>query len=299
MNYLELYQDYLVLNRGLSKNSILSYLNDLKSFLEYLKHNKIEVLEVTSETIRDFLKSLKNNNYSKTSMAHKVTVLKSFYKFLTSKKYLKFDPTEVIDLPKLDQHLPNYLTLKEVDSILKTINIDDPIGNRDHLLFNLLFDTGLRISEALNLTLNDINLNAGSLIVMGKGSKSRVVLLSGLLKKELAVYLSNFRPILLNTAKTNYLFLNKKGSKITRGVAFINLKKYAKIAGINKQLSPHILRHSFATALLENSADLRAIQTLLGHADINTTQIYTHVSKKGLSKDYQNYHPFGKKELKK
>jgi integrase/recombinase XerD len=205
----------------------------------------------------------------------------------------------VIDYPKLDKELPNHLTYEEVNKILSIIDMSNPSDSRNHLLFNTLFDTGLRISEALNLTINDINLNSMSLIVMGKGSKSRVVLISEQLKKEISSYMAETRPILLNDKRSNYLFLNLKGGRMSRTQAFLKLKEYALKANINKPISPHTLRHSFATALLDNNADLRTIQTLLGHADINTTQIYTHVSKKGLQKAYQSYHPFSNKETKK
>lgn len=299
MNYLELYRDYLLLNRSLTKNSIISYLYDLKQFLDYSQANKNRIEEISAEMIREYLKTLNTKEYSKPSFAHKITVLKSFFKFLEIKKIIKNNPMSVIELPKLDQHLPKYLTTDEVDSILAAIDISSSYGQRDHLLFNLLFDTGLRISEALNLSLNNINLNAGSLIVLGKGSKSRVVLLSEDLKKELRAYINKGRVNLLKNYKTNYLFINQRGNRITRNLAYTNLKKYALNAGLTKDLSPHVLRHSFATALLDNNADLRAIQTLLGHADINTTQIYTHVSKKGLKNAYQNFHPFGKKEQEK
>lgn len=299
MNYLELFQDYLLLNRSLSKNSIKSYLNDLQTFLTFITNLDQNVTTIDSEGIREYLKFLKDKAYSKKSMAHQVSVLKAFYKFLEIKKLIKENPMNVIDLPKLDQHLPQYLTPIEVDKILSVIDLNDNGQARDHLLFNLLFDTGLRISEAINLTLNDINLNASSINVLGKGSKSRVVLLTNQLKEELANYLKITRNNLMKDKTSNYLFINQKANKITRNIAYINLKKYALKAGIIKKISPHVFRHSFATALLSNDADLRAIQTLLGHADINTTQIYTHVSKQGLKKAYQSYHPFSKKENKK
>jgi integrase/recombinase XerD len=299
MNYLELYRDYLLINRSLNKLSIKSYLVDMVNFASFLNNNKIAITSVDHEVIREYLKYLKSKNLSKRSIAHAITVLKSFYLFLVKKNYIKENPMLVIDYPKLDKELPNHLTYEEVNKILSIIDLNNPSDSRNHLLFNTLFDTGLRISEALNLTINDINLNGMSLIVMGKGSKSRVVLISEQLKKEISLYMAETRPILLNDKRSNYLFLNLKGGRMSRTQAFLKLKEYALKANINKPISPHTLRHSFATALLDNNADLRTIQTLLGHADINTTQIYTHVSKKGLQKAYQSYHPFSNKETKK
>jgi integrase/recombinase XerD len=298
MNYLELYRDYLLINRSLNKLSIKSYLVDMINFASFLSANQIEIAKVDQEIIRHYLKYLKEKGLSKSSIAHAITVLKSFYLFLNRKGYIKNNPMLVIDYPKLEQQLPDYLSFEEINSILNVINLKDPQDARNHLLFNMLFDTGLRISEALNITINDLNLNSLSLIVLGKGSKSRVVLISEQLRNELNKYMSDIRPVLLGDKKTNYLFINSKGAKLSRSVAFIKLKQYAKSANINKDISPHTLRHSFATALLDNDADLRTIQTLLGHADINTTQIYTHVSKKGLQKSYQSFHPFSNKEKK-
>jgi integrase/recombinase XerD len=300
MNYIELYRDYLILNRSLAKNSVISYLIDLVSFNRFASEHKIELDKVNTEVVREYLKHLKNQQFGKTSMAHKITVLKSFYRFLEIKKFISINPMNVIDLPKLDQKLPQVLSAAEVDLILSTINPLDDKGIRDRLLFNLLFDTGLRISEALNLTLNDLNLDNHTIIVMGKGSKARIVLISSSLEKLLRDYIATTRKQLIKAGvKTNYLFISEKGSQITRNYAYLKLIEAARKANINKEISPHTLRHSFATSLLENNADLRAIQTLLGHADINTTQIYTHVSKKELAKAYNSYHPFAKKESKK
>jgi integrase/recombinase XerD len=300
MNYIELYRDYLILNRSLAKNSIISYLVDLINFNHFASEHRIELDKVSPEVIREYLKYLKNQQFSKPSMAHKITVLKSFYRFLEIKKFILVNPMNVIDLPKLDQKLPQALSAKEVDQLLSAFDPQDNKGIRDRLLFNLLFDTGLRISEALNLTLNDLNLNNHSIIVMGKGSKARIVLISSTLEKQLTDYIAITRKQLIKDRfKTNYLFINEKGSQVTRSYAYLKLKEAASKANISKDISPHTLRHSFATSLLENNADLRAIQTLLGHADINTTQIYTHVSKKGLAKAYNSYHPFAKKESKK
>lgn len=299
MNYLEIYRDYLLINRSLNKLSIKSYLVDVLNFSNFLEKKMISLVAVDQEIVREYLKYLKLNGSSKRSIAHAITVLKSFYNFLEKKAYIKNNPLLIIDYPKLDKELPEHLTYDEVNKILSIIETDNPLESRNHLLFNLLFDTGLRISEALNLSINDINLNSMSIIVMGKGSKSRVVLISEQLKKEIEFYMYVIREQLLKEKKSNYLFVNQNGTKMSRTIAFIKLKEYAIKAGITKNISPHTLRHSFATALLDNNADLRTIQTLLGHADINTTQIYTHVSKKGLQKAYQSYHPFSSKGRKK
>ena len=285
MNYINKYLDYLKFERKLSKNTILSYKNDLNDL--YLYFNE-DIINNNDSEMTKYIYSLKELNAR--SLAHHITVINSFYEFLISEEIIQINPCEGIKAPKLPNKLPNYLTKDEVDKLMN-INLETPYSYRNKAMFELLYATGLRVSELVSLKFNDIDLNNDFVRVIGKGSKERIVPVSDLAIKWLSIYLNQYRPIILKNRDSEYLFISNALKSITRQGFFKIIKQEVKRAGINKDVSPHVLRHSFATHLLNHGADLRVIQELLGHSDISTTQIYTHLVNEKIKKDYEEYHP--------
>ena len=285
MNYINKYLDYLKFERKLSKNTILSYKNDLNDL--YLYFNE-DIINNNDSEMTKYIYSLKELNAR--SLAHHITVINSFYEFLISEEIIQINPCEGIKAPKLPNKLPNYLTEDEVDKLMN-INLETPYSYRNKAMFELLYATGLRVSELVSLKFNDIDLNNDFVRVIGKGSKERIVPVSDLAIKWLSIYLNQYRPIILKNRDSEYLFISNALKPITRQGFFKIIKQEVKRAGINKDVSPHVLRHSFATHLLNHGADLRVIQELLGHSDISTTQIYTHLVNEKIKKDYEEYHP--------
>lgn len=285
MNYINKYLDYLKFERKLSKNTILSYKNDLNDL--YLYFNE-DIINNNDSEMTKYIYSLKELNAR--SLAHHITVINSFYEFLISEEIIQINPCEGIKSPKLPNKLPNYLTEDEVDKLMN-INLETPYSYRNKAMFELLYATGLRVSELVSLKFNDIDLNNDFVRVIGKGSKERIVPVSDLAIKWLSIYLNQYRPIILKNRDSEYLFISNALKPITRQGFFKIIKQEVKRAGINKDVSPHVLRHSFATHLLNHGADLRVIQELLGHSDISTTQIYTHLVNEKIKKDYEEYHP--------
>jgi len=299
---LELYNEYLVIKKNLSKNTIASYFSVLKIFFNYLKDNSsIKLCEVETELIRQYLKFEGDFKKNKSlTLSHKIIVLKSFYNYLYSEKLIDYDPTSLIDNNLRGLHIPNFITEIEFLKILDAIPNNGSINYRNKLIIEMMFDNGLRISEVLSLNLNEIDFSTSTIRINGKGNKQRIVLIGDYEKEMLNTYLNIHRPKILKKMRSNLLFTTGKGNIINREYIFRILKKYSKIAGINKNVSPHVLRHSFATSMLENDADLRSIQVLLGHSDISTTQIYTHVSTKHLKEKYDEFIPvLGEKEEEK
>ena len=285
MNYINKYIDYIKFERKLSSNTIESYQNDLTDL--YLFFNE-DIIKVKDEQMTKYIYSLRNLNAR--SLAHHITVINSFYEFLISEEILQTNPCEGIKSPKLPSKLPNYLTEDEVDKLM-SVNLDSPFSYRNKAMLELLYATGLRVSELISLKFNDIDLTNDFVRVIGKGSKERIVPMSDLAVKWLSIYLNQYRPIILKNKDSEYLFISNALKPISRQGFFKIIKQEVRRAGINKDVSPHVLRHSFATHLLNHGADLRVIQELLGHSDISTTQIYTHLIKEKIKKDYEEYHP--------
>ena len=285
MNYINKYIDYIKFERKLSSNTIESYQNDLTDL--YLFFNE-DIIKVKDEQMTKYIYSLRNLNAR--SLAHHITVINSFYEFLISEEILQTNPCEGIKSPKLPSKLPNYLTEDEVDKLM-SVNLDSPFSYRNKAMLELLYATGLRVSELISLKFNDIDLTNDFVRVIGKGSKERIVPMSDLAVKWLSIYLNQYRPIILKNKDSEYLFISNALKPISRQGFFKIIKQEVRRAGINKDVSPHVLRHSFATHLLNHGADLRVIQELLGHSDISTTQIYTHLVKEKIKKDYEEYHP--------
>ncbi|MEN3953780.1 site-specific tyrosine recombinase XerD [Ligilactobacillus salivarius] len=286
------YLHYLKVERGLSENTIASYGIDLKLFLEYLRENEIPSFkQVNKEVIVNYMQSEKNNNKANSSILRSVSSLRKFFQYLAQEKIIEKDPMLLIDTPKKKQHLPQVLTKEEVEKLLHSPNTGQVLGLRDRAMLELMYATGLRISEIINLKLEDLHLTMGTLQTLGKGHKERIVPVGDEAIKWVNRYLEEARPKLLKQKRSNYLFLNFHGNNLTRQGVWKNLKAEVRKAGIQKNITPHTLRHSFATHILENGADLRIVQELLGHADISTTQIYTYLSNKQLADIYNRAHP--------
>ena len=286
------YLHYLKVERGLSENTIASYGIDLKLFLEYLRENEIPSFkQVNKEVIVNYMQAEKNNNKANSSILRSVSSLRKFFQYLAQEKIIEKDPMLLIDTPKKKQHLPQVLTKEEVEKLLHSPNTGQVLGLRDRAMLELMYATGLRISEIINLKLEDLHLTMGTLQTLGKGHKERIVPVGDEAIKWINRYLEEARPKLLKQKRSNYLFLNFRGNNLTRQGVWKNLKAEVRKAGIQKNITPHTLRHSFATHILENGADLRIVQELLGHADISTTQIYTHLSNKQLADIYNRAHP--------
>lgn len=291
-NILMDYLHYLKVEHGLSENTINSYGIDLKLFLEYLRENEIPSFkQVNKEVIVNYMQSEKNNNKANSSILRSVSSLRKFFQYLAQEKIIEKDPMLLIDTPKKKQHLPQVLTKEEVEKLLRSPNTGQVLGLRDRAMLELMYATGLRISEIINLKLEDLHLTMGTLQTLGKGHKERIVPVGDEAIKWVNRYLEEARPKLLKQKRSNYLFLNFHGNNLTRQGVWKNLKAEVRKAGIQKNITPHTLRHSFATHILENGADLRIVQELLGHADISTTQIYTHLSNKQLADIYNRAHP--------
>ncbi len=291
--YLESFIDYLKIEKGLSKNSIASYKNDLKQLILFLKEKNISTIEkITHNHLEEYISYLKKHQISSRSIARKIVSIKSFFKFLVIDNIITTNPADFLESPKIGIHLPEYLTVDEVDKLLNEFKEDNPIEFRDKSIIELMYSCGLRVSEIENLKINQINFNEGFIYIFGKGDKERLVPLGSKARKLLIRYINEIR-IKYNKKNSEYLFLNWQGGKLSRISIWKIIKKYAKRAGINKNIHPHTLRHSFATHLLNNGADLRIVQELLGHSDISTTQIYTHLNYSKLKEFHSKFHPRG------
>jgi integrase/recombinase XerD len=290
--YLDNFFNYLMVEKGLSKNTIESYSRDLQKFITYLeKNNRADVSRVTNLEIMSFLVEVKSQGLSSKSTGRNLSAVRMFFKFLVQEGYLDVDPSINIESPKIRPNLPSVLSIVEVDSLLSQPDVKTTRGLRDRAMLELLYATGVRVSELVNLKLTSINFDVGYIIAFGKGSKERIIPLGDTAKHYLKEYLATARPKHAKGIMSSSLFLNPSGKKFSREGFWKMLKRYALKAGINKKLSPHTLRHSFATHLLERGADLRSVQIMLGHVDIATTQIYTHITQERLKKIHKQFHP--------
>ncbi len=284
----ESFLNYLLVERGLSRNTIEAYSLDLKDFFSKVKKG---ALEVTREEIRDYLALQRKTGKKSSTAARKLVTLKNFYRFLLLEKIATLDPTENIESPKTIKILPSYLTEEEVESLLKGPDTSKPLGIRDKAMLELIYATGIRVSELASLTVKGFNEAAGFILVMGKGSKERIVPVGEVAQDWVKKYLIEARQKILKNKVSDFLFVTSRGGRMTRQNIFLMITSYARQAGITKHISPHTLRHSFATHLLRHGADLRSLQILLGHSDISTTQIYTHIEQERLKEVYKKYHP--------
>lgn len=286
------YLHFLTVERGLSANTVTSYRNDLDQFVKYLKKQNFDKFsEVTRQDITAYLQEETARKKANSSIVRSVTSLRRFFSYLIHEKKITTDPMNLIDTPKQEKHLPEVLSRHEVEQLLETPNVGEPLGLRDRAILELMYATGLRVSEVINLKLADLHLPVGLLKTIGKGQKERIVPIGDTAACWIDEYLEHGRAKLLKEKRSDFLFLNFHGNQLTRQGIWKNLKIQVQKAGITKNITPHTLRHSFATHILENGADLRIVQELLGHADISNTQIYTHLSKRRLSEIYDKTHP--------
>lgn len=288
------YLNYLLVEKGLAQKTIESYSRDLITYLEFLKQTGITAIEDAGTTvILRHLIALRNNGLGARSRARHLVTLRGFYRFLLQEKILTPDPARLVDLPKSGLKLPDVLSVKDVKNLLMSPDTSKPKGKRDAAMLELLYAAGLRVSELVNLKIQDVNLEAGFVRVLGKGAKERIVPMGVFAREKIETFLKEERPLLLKTDISPYLFVARAGKPMTRQGFWKRLRQYVLKAGIKKHVTPHSLRHSFATHLLEGGADLRAVQIMLGHVDISTTQIYTHVARERLKNIHEQFHPRG------
>jgi integrase/recombinase XerD len=291
---LDQFLHYILVEKGLSKNTIDAYSHGLNRFLDYLRKRGIEEIpKVSKLDMRAFLLGLKRQGLSTKSVVRNLAAIRSFFRFLVQEGVLNTNPIEELESPKIERKLPEILTLKEVEQLLEQPNSQTPIGIRDRTMLEVLYATGMRVSELTKLPVQQVNLEGGYVLVFGKGSKERIIPLGSEAMKWIILYLNSAREKLAKGKEDPSLFINRSGRGMSRQQFWKNIKAYGRRAGIRKRITPHLLRHSFASHLLEGGADLRSVQIMLGHADISTTQIYTHVTGERLKKVHQRYHPRG------
>lgn len=285
------YLRYLKLERGYSPNTVEAYKHDLDWLLGYLEQEGLDPLSVKLEDLEHFTAMLSDHDISAKSQARILSGVRAFYRYLVLDGYLDVDPTELLESPHLPQHLPEYLSTEEVDALENSIDLTSNEGHRNRAIIEVFFSCGLRVSELTNLKLSDLFLPQGFIRVNGKGGKQRLVPISERAIHELELWFDDRRQMNIKPGEEDYVFLNRRGHHLTRTMILIMVKRQAEAAGIKKTISPHTLRHSFATALLKGGADLRIIQELLGHADFGTTEIYTHMDDESLRQEILLHHP--------
>lgn len=296
-NIVRSYQRYLKLQRGYSPNTLEAYVRDLEKLLDYLKQENRSVLDVKLEDLQHFAAGLHDIGIGPRSQCRILSGVRSFYRFLQLDGYRDDDPTELLESPVLGEHLPEVLTTVEVDTLEDSIDRSKWEGQRNRAIIEVLFSCGLRVSELVNLKLTDLYLTEQYVRVFGKGSKERLVPISPRAIRELKLWFMDRNQMVIKPGEEDYVFLNRRGAHLTRVMILIMIKRQAEVAGIAKTISPHTLRHSFATALLEGGADLRAIQALLGHESIGTTEIYTHIDMSTLRQQILEHHPRNMKKF--
>ena len=296
-NIVRAYQRYLKLQRGYSANTLDAYQRDLEKLLTYLDAEGKHVLDVKLEDLQHFASGLHDIGIHARSQCRILSGVRSFYRFLQLDGYRDDDPTELLESPVLGEHLPEVLTAAEVDALEDSIDVSKWEGHRNRAIVEVLFSCGLRVSELVSLRLTNLYIEERYVRVMGKGSKERLVPISSKALKELDLWFVDRKQMKIKPGEEDYVFLNRRGAHLTRTMILIMIKQQAVEAGIKKTISPHTLRHSFATALLEGGADLRAIQVMLGHESIGTTEIYTHIDMSTLRQEILNHHPRNKKPI--
>jgi integrase/recombinase XerD len=286
--------NYLVVEKGLSKKTLEAYSRDIIRYRDFLYENKKNRFsEEDTPLILQHLIELRKSGLGARSRARHLVSIRGLYRFLFEEKILRHDPAQLIDMPKVSFKLPHVLSTQEIELLLNAPDTQKPANIRDAAMLELLYAAGLRVSELVNVKLQDVNLEAGFVRIFGKGSKERIVPIGQPAKEKINLYLKSVRSVHLKQTPSPYLFIARSGKPMTRQGFWKLLKRYAIKTGLNKKITPHSFRHSFATHLLEGGADLRAVQIMLGHVDISTTQIYTHVTREHLKKLHQKFHPRG------
>ncbi len=288
---IEEFKNYLLIDKKYSNATIQSYTSDLIKYYEFNKNKSLN--DIKNNDIKEYLKHLKKSNLSDKSIARNISSIRSFYKYLLIEKYIINNPIEFIELPKLRKSLPKVLSIEEIVQLLN-VELKDNFSYRNKAMLELMYATGLRVSELVSLKVHNVDLDMALVRTFGKGNKERIIPIGDYALESLSEYITNYRESMFKRDVNDYLFLNNHGNRMTRQGFFKIIKKQATLNNIKTSFSPHTLRHSFATHLLDYGADLRTIQELLGHSNLSTTQIYTHISKDKLKKNYEEFHPHGK-----
>lgn len=286
--YIDIFLKHIRSEKGLSRNTLKAYQMDLTQFLNFIREDNNELFSITKDDVRDFITFLTEKGYNRNSIIRKLSTLRHFYTFMVKRGYTNKNPLISLFSPKLVKTLPNFLTQTEIKELIENIPIDNPLGIRDRAIVEFLYSTGIRIGELVQLDISDIR-DGNQVLIKGKGNKERIVFIGEYALKSLIIYLEASRPKLLRNDKERALFLSRYGTRLTSRSVERMMEKYGFLMG--KDISPHTIRHSFATHLLENGADLRAVQELLGHSDLSTTQKYTHVTLERLKEVYKKSHP--------
>ena len=293
VKFIEKYTDSLWLEKGLSDNTIVSYARDLGQLTEYLLPRNLSITSAQSGDLMSFLADRSQSGVKASSLARSLSSIKGFYQYMVRENYIEVNPAALIESPKQGRPIPKSLTEADVEALLAAPNVGTDLGLRDRAMLELLYACGLRVSELIELDMSQLNLSAGVVKVFGKGSKERLVPVGEVAQNWLQKYIKQARPQLLKVASSGVLFPSNRGQHMTRQTFWHRIKQHGLTAGIQKSLSPHVIRHAFATHLLNHGADLRVIQMLLGHSDLSTTQIYTHVATQRLQNLHSQHHPRG------
>ena len=288
---LQNYNAYLLLERGLTQNTREAYSNDVDKLIKYISVTTKSIREITLDDLHTFIADLHDLGISPRSQSRIISGVKSFFKFLRIEEYIDEDPSTLLDTPKIGQHLPQILTIEEIDAMISAIDMSMAESQRNRAIIETLYGCGLRVSELCNLEISRVYLDERYIMVLGKGNKERMIPISDIAVEQIRLYLDERTQMKIKPGEENILFLNRRGHRLTRQMIFYIIKNLCTAAGINKEISPHTLRHSFATHLLEGGANLRAIQLMLGHESIATTEIYIHIDRSFLRQEILTHHP--------